>query len=144
MTPNTPSGFDKLTAYAQEAAELLRVLGNVNRLQLLCQIAAGERSVGQLEDELEIKQPALSQQLAELRKAGVVKTRRESRSIYYSLEDVRARAILDVMRSLFCDGIAPASTPASAPVCTPADDASPGDDSPAATGDTARFARLGK
>lgn len=96
-------GLDALKPKSAEAAELLRLLGNASRLQLLCQIALGERSVGQLEGELDIQQPALSQQLAELRKSGMVKTRRASRSIFYSIADARAQAILEMLRMIFCD-----------------------------------------
>lgn len=136
MTLTNDAGFEKLKTFASDAAELLRVLGNVNRLQLLCRIAAGECSVAQLEAELDIRQPALSQQLAELRKAGIVHTRRESRSVFYSLDDARARAILETLRSLY-DG-------ASAPNAGTA--RSPWNDSPVATlkGDTAQFAKLRK
>lgn len=126
--------LDALQPKAAEAAELLRLLANTSRLQLLCQIALGERSVGQLEEELDIQQPALSQQLAELRKAGMVKTRRASRSIFYSIADARTQAILEMLRMIFCD---------EAPrVAKPLVTAAP----PAAlrqkAGDTAQFARV--
>jgi ArsR family transcriptional regulator len=134
MTLTKNRGFDKLKNYAYEAAELLRVLGNMNRLQLLCQIAAGERSVGQLEDELEIRQPALSQQLAELRKAGIVQTRRVSRSIYYSLADTRVRTILEALRTLYCDGF-PSASAMETPLGAIVSAAGP-------AGDTARFASV--
>jgi|GEM_PF-180925 len=90
--------LERLKAAAPEAAELLRQLANANRLLILCHIAQQERSVGQLEQELGLRQPGLSQQLAELRQSGLVKTRRESRSIYYSLADERAEAVLAMLR----------------------------------------------
>src|SRR6202048_3274954 len=128
-------GLDALKPKAAEAAELLRLLGNASRLQLLSQIALGERSVGQLEEELDIQQPALSQQLAELRKAGIVKTRRASRSIFYSIADVRAQAILEMLRVIFCDDAQkmakPSITAARTAPLKPK------------TGDTAQFARVG-
>lgn len=92
----------QLKQKAPEAAELLRHLSNPSRLILLCHIATQERSVGELEQDLGIKQPGLSQQLAELRQAGLVKTRRQSRSIYYSLADERAKSILDMLWMTFC------------------------------------------
>lgn len=137
MAPST-AGLEALGQKAAEAAELLRLLANASRLQLLCQIALGERSVSQLESELDIQQPALSQQLAELRKAGLVKTRRESRSIFYSVADARTGLILEMLRTVFCDGgQSPASRPATAARQAPAQSAQP------ARGDVARFARLG-
>ncbi|MDP3143528.1 MAG: metalloregulator ArsR/SmtB family transcription factor, partial [Candidatus Omnitrophota bacterium] len=80
MTAPDLSAMEALKTKAPQAAELLRQLANANRLMILCHIAQEERSVGQLEQDLGIKQPSLSQQLAELRQFGLVKTRRESRS----------------------------------------------------------------
>lgn len=131
----TPEDFESLKQYAGEAAELMRLLSNANRLQLLCQIAQGERSVGQLEEQLDIKQPALSQQLAELRKAGLVQTRRESRSILYSLSEGRVRPLLEMLLVAF--GVRAQPVTETRPRAVPADNVSP----PA--GDAARFARLG-
>ncbi|MCY1667148.1 ArsR/SmtB family transcription factor [Rhizobium sp. SL86] len=85
-----------------EAAEFMRLFSTPSRLMLLCFIAGGERSVGEIQDELGFKQPALSQQLAELRTAGVVKTRRESRQIFYSIADDRVSAVMQTLFSLFC------------------------------------------
>jgi DNA-binding transcriptional ArsR family regulator len=127
-------GLDALKPKAAEAAELLRLLGNASRLQLLCQIALGERSVGQLEEELDIQQPALSQQLAELRKAGMVKTRRESRSIFYSIADARAQAILEMLRMIFCDDAPRAAKPLISAARSPS--------LRQKGGDTAKFARV--
>ena len=74
-----------------EVAELLRTIATPTRLLLLCQIAQGEPSVADLERDLGLRQPGLSQQLAELRRFDLVKTRRESRSIHYSIADPRVR-----------------------------------------------------
>lgn len=131
-----PEDFEALKGHAGEAAELMRLLGNANRLQLLCQIAQGEQSVGQIEEQLDIRQPALSQQLAELRKAGLVQTRRESRSILYSLSNGHVRLLLDMLLVAFG-------------VRTPPPDEASGTTKPVTppapqVGDTARFARLGQ
>lgn len=127
------TAMEQLKAKAPQAAELLRQLANANRLLILCHIAEEERSVGQLEVDLGIKQPALSQQLAELRQYGLVKTRRQSRSIYYSIADERTEAILATLHAIFCgDGKAVsvhATAAASAPPAKP-------------RGDTAQFARI--
>lgn len=101
MAPDT-AAMEALKAKAPEAAELLRLLSNPNRLMILCQLAETERSVAQLEQILGIRQPGLSQQLAELRQSGLVATRRESRSIYYSIADDRARAIMGLLYEVFC------------------------------------------
>lgn len=124
----------QLKRKAPEAAELLRQLANPNRLLLLCQIARGERSVGQLEEQLGLRQPALSQQLAELRQAGLVKTRRESRSIFYSLADARAEAVMAMLYEIFCRDAEAVTRRLRPDVPAPA---------PAApAGDVARFARI--
>jgi len=65
----------------------LRVLANPARLRIVLRPLEGEQSVGQLETELDLKQPHLSQYLGELRDAGLVVTRRESRTIFYRLAD---------------------------------------------------------
>lgn len=116
--------LEQLRDKVPEAAELLRQLANPNRLLLLCHIASQERSVGELEQDLGIKQPGLSQQLAELRQAGLVKTRRQSRSIYYSIADERTRNVLTMLWVTFCQpegvDIMRAQTVQAATVDTPA------------------------
>lgn len=92
----------RLKQKAPEAADLLRQLASPTRLLILCHITHGERAVGEMERDLGLKQPGLSQQLAELRQAGLVKTRRESRSIYYSIADDRVRALMGMLHDIFC------------------------------------------
>ena len=87
---------------AAEAAEFMRLFSTPGRLMLLCHIAQQERSVSDIQNDLGLKQPALSQQLAELRQAGLVKTRRESRTIYYSVADERVEAVMGLLLDLFC------------------------------------------
>jgi len=99
----TSPSLDKLKIKAPEVAEFLRLFANGNRLILLCHIAQKERSVTDIQNDLGIKQPGLSQQLAELRQSGLVKTRRDSRLIYYSIADEKARAVMDLLYGLFCD-----------------------------------------
>lgn len=87
---------------AAEAAEFMRLFSTPSRLMLLCHIAQQERSVSDIQNDLGLKQPALSQQLAELRQAGLVKPRRESRTIYYSVADERVEAVMGLLFDLFC------------------------------------------
>lgn len=87
---------------AAEAADFMRLFSTPSRLMLLCHIAMKERSVGEIQDELGFKQPALSQQLGELRQAGVVQTRRESRQVYYSIADERVATVMTMLTSMFC------------------------------------------
>jgi uncharacterized protein (DUF302 family) len=78
---------DDMAEHASDAAGLMKALGNESRLMILCMLADQERSVGELNESIPLSQSALSQQLARLRQQGIVKTRRESQTIYYSLAD---------------------------------------------------------
>ena len=87
---------------AQEASQMLRVLANENRLLLLCQLSQGEKSVGELETLLGIRQPTLSQQLGVLRNEGLVQTCREGKQIIYRVVDARAQRLLETLYGLYC------------------------------------------
>lgn len=87
---------------ATRACGLLKVLGNPDRLMLLCQLTQGEFCVSELEALLGIQQPTLSQQLGVLREEGLVSTRREGKQIYYKIESKEAAAIMGVLYELFC------------------------------------------
>lgn len=77
-----------------EAVPLLRTLANPARLRIALHLLDGERSVGQIEGELGLKQPNLSQYLGELRDAGLLVTRRESRQVFYQVAPGKARHLL--------------------------------------------------
>jgi DNA-binding transcriptional ArsR family regulator len=85
------------------AADLLRSLSNPNRLSIVCALVHCERSVGELEELLEIRQPSLSQQLAELREANLVATRRVAKQVFYRLADDRASQLIAALENIFCD-----------------------------------------
>ena len=117
MSLSDDAKWEAMKAAAPEVAELLRLLSTPTRLLLLCHIAQGECAVGAIERDLGIRQPGLSQQLSELRQAGLVATRRESRSIYYSIADARVRMLLGALHAIFCgEGL---STPALSPGAHP-------------------------
>lgn len=80
-----------------KAAGMLRLLGNSARLRLVLRISEGEVSVAELESELKIRQPNLSQHLAELREAGLVGSRRDGRSVHYTLADASAEAVVECL-----------------------------------------------
>ncbi len=77
-------------ARANIATEKLKVYAQPQRLMILSFLASGEHNVGAIDAATGIGQPALSQQLAELRRADLVKTRRVSKQVLYDLagEDV--------------------------------------------------------
>ena len=92
---------------AGEAGRLLKSLGNAHRLLILCSLAEGEKSVGGLERLLEMRQPHLSQHLTRLRAEGLVKTRREARTVYYTLGSEPAERMISLLYELFCAKEAP-------------------------------------
>lgn len=91
-----------LRAAAREACALMKVLSNPDRLLVLCELAQGERNVGELEQASGITQPTLSQQLAVLREEGLVTTRREGKNIYYRLDSPQAVAVMKVLYDQYC------------------------------------------
>lgn len=92
----------KMLSSAEKACALMKVLSNRDRMMILCEISQHERCVSELEEKLEIYQPTLSQQLTVLRKEKLVKTRREGKQIYYSLESSQALAVIEVLYQQFC------------------------------------------
>lgn len=91
-----------MAARASEAAAYLKTLAHEGRLMILCHLGAGEKSVGELEDLLGIRQAAVSQMLARLRDEGLVMTRRDGKTIYYSLSDNNTEQVISLLYSLFC------------------------------------------
>jgi len=91
-----------LRAAATQAVSRLKLLANEDRLLLLCQLSQGERCVSDLETQLGIRQPTLSQQLGVLRTEGAVNTRREGKNIYYSVADPATLEILALLYRLYC------------------------------------------
>lgn len=87
---------------AAEAAAFLKTLAHEGRLMILCHLGAGEKSVGELEALLEMRQAAVSQMLARLRDEGLVQTRRDGKTIYYSLKNKNTEEIIALLYKQFC------------------------------------------
>ena len=87
---------------ADKVSDLMKVLSNKNRLLILCQLAEGEKSVGELVELLGARGPAMSQQLALLRKDGLVKTRRDGQTIYYSLARDDVSKLMAFLYDTYC------------------------------------------
>jgi ArsR family transcriptional regulator, virulence genes transcriptional regulator len=87
---------------ASRATELLKALASRNRLLLLCHLSEGEKSVGELARLLEARDAAVSQQLALLRKDGLVRPRRQGQTIYYALASLEAAAVIETLYALYC------------------------------------------
>lgn len=96
--------IQQLRANADAAGQLLKALANPDRLLLLCQLSQGERNVSELEAQLGIQQPTLSQQLAVLRREGLVETRRDGKQIFYRISSPAALAVIETLYRLFCEG----------------------------------------
>ena len=87
---------------APRVSELMKVLSNEHRLMILCQLAEGEKSVGELAALLNVRQAALSQQLALLRKDGMVNTRRQAQNVFYSLAREDVRNLMGFLYQTYC------------------------------------------
>lgn len=99
--PMAPETAD-MVASAAEAADFLKKFAHPSRLLVACALVQGERSVRDLEDTLGIRQPGLSQQIAELREAGIVAGRKDGKNMVYRLADDRVGAFIQMMYGLFC------------------------------------------
>lgn len=87
---------------AKSAASYLKTLAHEGRLMILCHLGSGEKSVGELEDLLGIRQAAVSQMLARLREEGLVETRRDGKVIYYSLSNDDTTRVIGLLYEMFC------------------------------------------
>ncbi len=106
LNPNsTPEEIKKLFEQAREASELLKALSHETRLLILCLLTEGEKSVSELEETMSMSQASVSQQLARLRFDRLVSTRREGRTIYYSIASEEISTIIDQLYDLFCSPV---------------------------------------
>jgi DNA-binding transcriptional ArsR family regulator len=94
----------ELKAHAIRASALLKAMSNPARLMVLCQLAEGEKSVGELEGAVDLSQSGLSQHLALLRREHIVTTRRSGQTIFYSLASEEAAAVMRTLYAIFCGG----------------------------------------
>lgn len=94
--------FAEMHENAAQAVKLLKTLANESRLMIMCVLAEGEVSVGQLNRRIDLSQSALSQHLAILRDQGLVSTRRESQTIHYSLAQTEAIGLIEKLHEIFC------------------------------------------
>ena len=97
-----PEALALMRENAGSAARLMKALANDSRLLILCYLDGKELSVSELNENLDLSQSALSQHLAVLRRDGLVKTRRDSQTIYYSLEGDQASRIISTLHEMFC------------------------------------------
>ena len=93
--------IELLLENAREASDFLKALSHEARLVILCLLADGEKSVTEIERILDLRQPAVSQQLARLRADNLVETRRDGKNIYYSLSRPDVRQIIGALHEAF-------------------------------------------
>lgn len=91
-----------MSRQAETAARFLKLMANPNRLMILCHLLDTELSVSELNSHLPLSQSALSQHLALLRNSGLVNTRREQQTIYYSLASPEVQAVMGTLYEQFC------------------------------------------
>lgn len=91
-----------MEANAEQAVALLKAMANTHRLMILCSLSEVEHSVTALNEIIPVAQSSLSQHLAWLRREGLVSTRRESQTIYYSLASDEVRQIIGTLHHLYC------------------------------------------
>lgn len=101
--PATGKDHQRMTERATEAAAFLKALAHEGRMMILCHLATGEKTVTELEQLLDQRQAAVSQQLARLRAERLVSCRPDGKARYYSLADPRAAEVVKLMYRLFCD-----------------------------------------
>lgn len=95
--PQTADAFDIMSDRIDEAAEILKAMSSETRLKILCALSEGERPVNQLAELTAQSPSAVSQHLAKLRAAGLVKARRDAQTIFYSTVEGVGKDVLDTL-----------------------------------------------
>lgn len=98
---DTMDDINEMVIPARRASEFMKALSHEVRLLILCLLLTGEKSVGEMEAALQMSQSAVSQQLARLRSDNLVRTRREGRTIYYTIAEEELRLLLSMLNALF-------------------------------------------
>ena len=97
------ANLSAMQSQAAEASHLLKALANAQRLRVLCLLVDREMSVGQINEQLpDLSQSALSQHLAKLREEGLVLTRREAQTIWYTLKQGPVEQIITALYGIYC------------------------------------------
>ena len=104
-TSSKGRGFDwePVNRNVKQASSILKAMSKPHRLLVICQLAGGEKSVGELEKIIGLSQSDLSQHLAQLRRQNLVKTRRQAQAIFYSLDGDEAAWLIDALHDIFAE-----------------------------------------
>ncbi len=92
-------------AVYQMKAEFFRILGHPVRVRILELLRDGERTVGDLQNELQMDSSGTSQHLGVLRRHGILDGRREGTSVYYAVRDPRIFQLLEVSRQILTSSL---------------------------------------
>lgn len=92
----------QMDAQVEAAAELLKSMANPQRLRVLCLLLEGERSVGQINEQIELSQSALSQHLASCSESQLVNTRREAQTVHYTVAPGPVHDIIQTLHAIYC------------------------------------------
>ena len=95
-------GLEKMLGSAQHASEFLKAMSHETRLIILCLLLDGRKSVGELEQKLQLRQPFVSQQLARLRADELVEAQRDGKNVYYSIARPEVGEIISSLYRAFC------------------------------------------
>ncbi len=87
---------------AKDMADLLKVLGNENRLLILCELSKGPQSVNSLLENLQISQSGISQHLSILKAKGILEYDKKAQTIFYSVKDERVLKLLHTIKETYC------------------------------------------
>mgnify|MGYP003624661316 CR=1 FL=1 len=87
---------------ASEVSELLKLMAHKDRMIVLCLLSDGEQGVSELREHTKLSQSAFSQHLGVLRKNNLVKIRKESQQVFYSIADERVSLLLNSLQNAFC------------------------------------------
>ncbi len=82
---------------AGDVAKLLKIISNPNRLMIVCKLLDEEMSVGDIETRLGIRQPTLSRELGHLREANILSTRKQSKVVFYRLENPKMERLIQAI-----------------------------------------------
>jgi ArsR family transcriptional regulator, virulence genes transcriptional regulator len=97
-----PLDSDALLDNAHRTSEFLKALSHESRLAILCLLLEGEKTVGDIEEVLKLRQSTVSQQLARLRADDLVKMRRNGKNVYYSVERPEVIEVISALYRCFC------------------------------------------
>jgi DNA-binding transcriptional ArsR family regulator len=95
--------LETMQSSAVRASDMLKLLGHPQRLMVVCQLKMGEKSVSELSHIVGVAQSPLSQHLARMRYEGIVETRREGQTVFYSLKDGEASQLVGALYEIFCE-----------------------------------------